>query len=185
MTEAGDAQPGWYPDPDDPSELRYFDGTAWTDHLASSMPPPEPLPAPEPHPTAGDGFGPVGYWKFAIIENNHRFKGRARRAEFWWTMIISFIALWAVAYAAFRLQDPELITVLSIMYMGLLVPSLAVAVRRLHDVGRSGFWLLVYLVPLVGIIALLVFFLTDGDRGPNRFGPSPKYAAAAAVSPDR
>lgn len=54
------------------------------------------------------------------------------------------------------------------------IPSLAVAIRRLHDTDRSGWWLLIGLVPLIGAIVLLVFYLTDGTRGPNRFGPDPK-----------
>ena len=60
----------------------------------------------------------------------------------------------------------------------LLLPGLAVSVRRLHDTGRSGWWLLIGLIPLAGAIVLLVFVCTDSEPGPNRFGPSPKDAVA-------
>ncbi len=62
-----------------------------------------------------------------------------------------------------------------------LLPSLAVAVRRLHDTDRSGWWLLIGLIPLVGGIVLLVFFVLEGTRGPNRHGADPKLVAAGAV----
>lgn len=57
--------------------------------------------------------------------------------------------------------------------LAMLIPWLAVAVRRLHDTGRSGFWLLIMFVPLIGSLVLLVFFIISGTRGPNRFGPDP------------
>jgi uncharacterized membrane protein YhaH (DUF805 family) len=61
-----------------------------------------------------------------------------------------------------------------VLFLGLLVPGLAVGVRRLHDVGRSGWWLLIALVPLAGPIVLLVFACEDGQWEPNQWGPSPK-----------
>lgn len=60
--------------------------------------------------------------------------------------------------------------------LAMLIPWLAVAVRRLHDTGRSGFWLLIMFVPLIGSLVLLVFFIMSGTRGPNRFGPDPVEA---------
>ncbi|MFI7026726.1 DUF805 domain-containing protein [Micromonospora sp. NPDC049900] len=60
------------------------------------------------------------------------------------------------------------------MSVAFLLPSPAVSVRRLHDLGRSGWWLLIGLIPIVGWIVLIVFFVQDGQPGPNRFGPSPK-----------
>lgn len=58
--------------------------------------------------------------------------------------------------------------------MGFIVPSIAVAVRRLHDIGKSGYWYFISLIPFVGGIVMLVFFLTDGTNGPNIYGLSPK-----------
>jgi uncharacterized membrane protein YhaH (DUF805 family) len=65
--------------------------------------------------------------------------------------------------------------------LGLLLPSLAAGVRRLHDTDRSGWWLLIALVPLVGAIVLLVFWVLEGTRGDNRFGPDP-YSAELAYA---
>ena len=62
----------------------------------------------------------------------------------------------------------------ALVSLGLFLPGLAVAVRRLHDVDRSGWWLLLAFVPLIGIIVLIVWWCTEGTRGPNRFGPDPK-----------
>lgn len=59
------------------------------------------------------------------------------------------------------------------MALGLFLPALSVAVRRLHDLDRTGWWYLIILVPLIGLIVLLVFFVTRGTSGPNRFGPDP------------
>ena len=66
--------------------------------------------------------------------------------------------------------------------LALLLPSLAVTARRLHDTDRSAWWILIALIPLIGAIVLLVFLVQDGTPGPNRFGPSPKYDAAPSRS---
>ncbi len=100
------------------------------------------------------------------------FTGRARRSEYWWFALFN-LGLSMVA----AVLDAVLGAPLTqwIVALGLLVPSLAVAVRRLHDIGRSGWWLLITLVPLAGAVILIVFLCTDGERGANRWGPSPKY----------
>jgi len=67
-----------------------------------------------------------------------------------------------------------------IFALGALVPGLAVLWRRLHDTGRSGWWVLIGLVPLVGVIVLIVFLATDGTPGDNRYGPNPKAAPGSA-----
>ncbi len=103
------------------------------------------------------------------------FTGRARRAEYWWFALFNLAASLVAAVIDAAIGFPLFQLVVG---LGLLVPSLAVGVRRLHDTGRSGWWMLIGLVPLVGAIVLLVFFLTDGERGANRWGPSPKYGAA-------
>ena len=102
------------------------------------------------------------------------FTGRARRSEYWWFALFN-LGLSMVA----AVLDAVLGAPLTqwIVALGLLVPSLAVAVRRLHDIGRSGWWLLITLVPLAGAVILIVFLCTDGERGANRWGPSPKYGA--------
>jgi uncharacterized membrane protein YhaH (DUF805 family) len=71
---------------------------------------------------------------------------------------------------------------LSVIYgLAILIPSLAVSVRRLHDIDRSGWWILIALVPLIGGIVLVVFALLEGTAGDNRYGPNPKGATARVV----
>ncbi|PID36282.1 MAG: DUF805 domain-containing protein [Rhodobacterales bacterium] len=114
------------------------------------------------------------------------FSGRATRSEYWW-----FILFYMIAYAALTFVDGALFGSVERLVYGVKVemqvmalsgifalasflPSLGVAVRRLHDTDRSGWWFLIAFVPLIGFIVLLVFFVTDGTRGANRFGPDPK-----------
>jgi uncharacterized membrane protein YhaH (DUF805 family) len=84
--------------------------------------------------------------------------------------LVNFII--GVALSIFdRLIDSP---VLGLIYsLAVLLPSLAVGVRRLHDTGRSGWWLLLGLIPLIGIIILIVWFATEGDRATNQYGPNP------------
>jgi uncharacterized membrane protein YhaH (DUF805 family) len=112
------------------------------------------------------------------------FEGRARRAEYWWFALFS--ALVGIAASILDLAlgtdfDGSFASsglVSLIANLALLLPSLAVAMRRLHDTDRSGWWILIGLIPLIGVIVLLVFFVQDGTPGQNRFVPSPKHHAA-------
>ena len=111
------------------------------------------------------------------------FGGRARRAEYWYfTLFHSLTILLAgvVSYFA-MLAIPALgIILYSIVTFGTILPHLAVSVRRLHDVNRTGWWYLFGFVPLLGAIALLVSLCSDGTRGPNRFGADPKETVSVA-----
>jgi uncharacterized membrane protein YhaH (DUF805 family) len=111
------------------------------------------------------------------------FDGRARRSEYWYFSIVHWLAMLlagVVGYLA-MLASPALgIVLYSIAFFGTLLPHLAVSVRRLHDVNRTGWWYLFGLVPLLGTIALLVWYCTDGTRGPNRFGADPKATVSVA-----
>jgi uncharacterized membrane protein YhaH (DUF805 family) len=115
------------------------------------------------------------HWYVDVLEKYAVFSGRARRTEYWvfylFNVVIS-IALLVVG----RAIDFSLLQVLYALAM--LLPSLAVGVRRLHDVGRSGLWLLIGLIPLVGNIVLLVFFCSDSQPGDNEYGSVPKYIGA-------
>ena len=103
------------------------------------------------------------------------FRGRARRSEFWWFVLFSFLAGLAAGLVDLAIFGSEGIqAVSSLVSLALLVPFLAVAVRRLHDTDRTGWWLLVSFVPIVGTLVLLWFYATRGQDGPNRFGPDPK-----------
>nr|MDT0661353.1 DUF805 domain-containing protein [Micromonospora sp. DSM 115978] len=114
------------------------------------------------------------------------FQGRARRAEYWWFVLFSLLVGIATSILDSALGTDFENSSLSggffnlIANLALLLPSLAVAVRRLHDTDRSGWWILIGLIPLLGAIVLLVFFVKDGTPGQNRFGPSPKYQSYPA-----
>jgi uncharacterized membrane protein YhaH (DUF805 family) len=116
------------------------------------------------------------------------FGGRARRSEYWYLTLFHALAVllaMVVSYLA-MLANPALAIILySFVIFGTLLPHLAVSVRRLHDVNRSGWWYLFGLVPLLGTIVLLVWFCTDGTRGPNRFGADPRATGSEAGSTQR
>ncbi len=100
------------------------------------------------------------------------FEGRARRKEFWF-----FILFYIILSIPFSLIDSLLGTsgILQGLYaLVLLLPGIGLSIRRLHDTGRSGWWLLVGLVPLIGAIVLIIFYVQDSKPGSNQYGPCPK-----------
>ena len=115
---------------------------------------------------------------FIALKKYAVFSGRAQRKEYWLFSLLYFIAYMVglmidIATGSF---DPVMGmgTLSIIISLALFIPALAVGFRRLHDTDRSAWWLLIGLVPLVGVIVLLVFFCLDGSQGENRFGPDPK-----------
>ena len=121
-------------------------------------------------------------WYLAVLKKYAVFSGRARRKEYWmfflFNLLIS-IALTIVDRTTGTLNAAAGMGLLSGLYtLAVLIPSLAVGVRRLHDTGKSGWWLLLLLVPLLGVIVILIFMVTDSEAGENRFGPNPKAATA-------
>ena len=104
----------------------------------------------------------------AALSKSVTWQGRARRAEFWYFQL--FIIMTLVASAILdQLWGTPVLT--AIAWIGLILPSLSVTIRRLHDVDKSGGWFWISLVPFVGGFVLLVFMLLDGTAGANRFGP--------------
>ncbi len=132
---------------------------------------------PEPRRTFGNSVS-ICLRKYAV------FRGRAPRAELWFYVLFNLIlGVVAAILDSSAFHHAAVFTIL--VDLGLLLPSLAVQVRRLHDLDRSGWWLLIGFIPLVGVIVLLVWFCTRGTRGPNRFGPDPlagEFRAAYATS---
>lgn len=115
------------------------------------------------------------------------FQGRARRSEYWcWTLFVTLVTILTL-YAAGAAAQPKSGTPLSgliglgllAFYLAILLPSLAVTVRRLHDSGKSGWWYLLTFLPFGGFV-VLIFTLLDSEPGANRFGPSPKTSGGAA-----
>lgn len=114
----------------------------------------------------------------AALSRYATFSGRARRSEYWW-----FQLFYVLAYLASGAVDARLGAtgaVIALVALGLFLPALAVSVRRLHDVGRSGWWVLISPIPFVGFVVMLAFTCEDSEPGTNRFGPSPKQAQEEA-----
>lgn len=111
-----------------------------------------------------------------VLKNYAVFKGRARRREYWMFELFYFlfgVAAFVIDYVLGFTKDGSGV-ISSIYSLAMLVPSLAVGVRRLHDVNKSGWFTLIVFVPLVGVIWLLVLDCTEGTDGPNQYGPDPK-----------
>ena len=115
-----------------------------------------------------------------VFKKTFNFSDRSRRKEFWmftlWVFIIS-IVLTIVEFATGLVIEPDIGILTTIFSLVILIPSLSVTVRRLHDIGRTGWWLLLGLIPLLGWIALLVLTLLDSESGSNKYGPNPKETA--------
>jgi uncharacterized membrane protein YhaH (DUF805 family) len=120
-------------------------------------------------------------WYTKVLKNYVGFSGRARRTEFW--MFALFNAIIAgVLNVLWRMTDVGVFYWLYVLYaVAVFLPSLAVGVRRLHDTNRSGWWILIGLIPIVGAIVLIVFYATEGTRGPNQYGEDPKGIEAGAA----
>ncbi|EWT02336.1 membrane protein [Intrasporangium oryzae NRRL B-24470] len=107
------------------------------------------------------------------------FSGRARRSEYWFFALFNFLVLMVANFIdrAIGLNS----ALYGVVALALLLPGLAVGVRRLHDTNRSGWFLLLGLIPLVGAIVLIVFCVQDSQAGMNQYGPSPKLVSDDAV----
>lgn len=110
------------------------------------------------------------------------FSGRARRSEYWWFALFAIVVgIVAGGIDTALGSNPTDGTGLvgGLVGLALLLPSLGVAVRRLHDTDRRGWWVLIGIIPLIGTIVLLVFYVSDSNPGSNRFGASPKGYSSA------
>jgi uncharacterized membrane protein YhaH (DUF805 family) len=125
-------------------------------------------------------YNMIDWWKKAFIENYSNFEGRARRSEYWYYVLTNLLIVISgyilIAIAAF-LGGPIILTIALVLLVlwgaANIIPNLAVIVRRLHDTNKSGWWILIGLVPFGGIV-LLVFYCIEGDRGRNDYGEDPK-----------
>ncbi|MEU4271717.1 DUF805 domain-containing protein [Streptomyces sp. NPDC026092] len=115
-------------------------------------------------------------WYLDVLKKYAVFTGRARRQEYWMFVLFNILALIIVAVIDFAIGTYPLLY--AIYALAVLLPGLGVTVRRLHDTGRSGWWILINLVPLVGGIILIVFLATEGNQTDNAYGPNPKLAPA-------
>ena len=128
-------------------------------------------------------------WYVKALKQYVDFSGRARRREYWMFVLVNVVIVIVLSVidtllgtGGFRatagggsFYAANSLGLLSGLYtLAVLLPSIAVTVRRLHDTDRSGWWILLGFIPIIGGIILLVFYVLEGTRGPNRFGPDPK-----------
>jgi uncharacterized membrane protein YhaH (DUF805 family) len=112
-------------------------------------------------------------WYLRVVKDNYaNFKGRARRKEYWMFFLFNMLFVFVAAIIDYILGTFPLIYVIYVL--AVIIPSLAVFIRRLHDIGKSGWWFFIGLIPIIGVIWLLVLLFTDGNPGENSYGPSPK-----------
>ena len=120
----------------------------------------------------------IDWYKKVVFENYANFNGRARRSEYWYfalmNLIILVIATVLDSVLGFNFAPLPYGYLYVLVALATFIPGLAVAVRRLHDVGKSGWFYFIVLIPIVGAIWLLVLFFTEGNKGENQYGSDPK-----------
>jgi len=104
------------------------------------------------------------------------FSTRSSRSEYWWWYLFNILSTYALLFLGGALVNMGMDAGAFLMFIWsiiLIIPSIALAVRRLHDTDRSGWWLLIAIVPLIGWILLIIWYVTEGTSGDNRFGADP------------
>ena len=115
-------------------------------------------------------------WYLGVLKNYAVFRGRACRKEYWMFTLISTTIVILLGFLDGFITDYN---ILSMLYsLAVFIPCIAVAVRRLHDTDRSGWWALIGLIPLIGPIVLIIFLVQDGSASENQYGMSPKRGIA-------
>lgn len=121
-------------------------------------------------------------WYLKVLKQYADFSGRARRKEYWmfvlFNMIFAFVAMIIDSMLNLSFEGIGYGPIYGLYTLVMIIPSLSVVVRRLHDVGKSGWMFLISLIPLVGAIWLLVLIVTDSQEGANKWGENPKETAA-------
>ncbi|WP_299779730.1 DUF805 domain-containing protein [uncultured Formosa sp.] len=114
-------------------------------------------------------------WYLKVVKEHYAdFKGRARRQEYWMFVLINMIISWSLSLFDYVLGTSFFAIISGLYSLAVIIPGIAVSVRRLHDVGKSGWYLLLSLIPIIGWIWLLILMVTDGESGPNNWGDNPK-----------
>ena len=119
-------------------------------------------------------------WYIEVLKKYTEFSGRSRRKEYWYFTLFNIIVtiiMTTIDSALGTLNELTGYGVFNSAYsLAVLLPTIGVGIRRLHDIGKSGWWLLIGLIPLIGAIVLIVFFVKDSQPGENQYGPNPKMA---------
>ena len=120
-------------------------------------------------------------WYLDVLRKYAQFDGRSRRMEYWMFTLINIVIGMAIGFVGGTLHIGTAwgINFLAAVYwIATIIPSVAVSIRRLHDTGRTGWWLLIGFVPFLGFILLVIFALFESDVGTNEYGANPKTAIA-------
>ena len=120
------------------------------------------------------------HWYIDAITNYAVFPGRSRPKAFWMFFLFDIIFIFVFGFVGGMIGSGAVFPLLYLL--ATLIPRLAVMVRRLHDSGHSGWWLLVNAVPFLGPIVVLIFMVMDSDPGKNQYGPNPKAQEVSAES---
>ncbi|MGO9317150.1 MAG: DUF805 domain-containing protein [Terracidiphilus sp.] len=119
-------------------------------------------------------------WYLMVLKKYAEFSGRSRRKELWMFTLFNMLIFIVLEILGIILRENMagkiILGLLAVYALATVIPGLAVCIRRLHDTGRSGWWLFISLVPFVGPIILLVFYVLDSEPGANQYGPNPKGA---------
>ena len=123
------------------------------------------------------------HWYVDVLRKYAVFEGRSRRTEFWMFVLINAI-IQAILNGVQRAADSWVLWLISGLYgLFVLIPGIAVTVRRLHDSNHRGWWWWLWIIPVIGWIWLIVLLCIDSTPGPNRFGPNPKGAQGFGTAP--
>ncbi|MFN1650048.1 DUF805 domain-containing protein [Vibrio rotiferianus] len=118
-------------------------------------------------------------WYYKVILNYTNFNGRARRQEYWYFTLVNVLVnlvMGIIDRAIGSATQMDNFGFFGVIYaLFIMIPSIAVTVRRLHDSGRTGWWALIAFVPVIGILVLLYFLIQDSEEGSNQYGANPKY----------
>ena len=113
-------------------------------------------------------------WYLEPLKKYAVFSGRARRKEYWMFILFNMVIFFVLGLIEGFAGSPGVLG--GIYGLAVLIPTIAVFVRRLHDTNRSGWWWLISFIPLIGAVVLLVFMVQDSQPGENQYGPNPKAA---------
>ena len=120
-------------------------------------------------------------WYLKVLKQYADFKGRARRKEYWMFLLFHLIFVFALVFLMLFSENTSdespnmvLIIILALYFLATIVPSIAVTVRRLHDIGKSGSWYFISFIPYIGGFWLLILTCMDSENKPNKWGENPK-----------
>ena len=121
-------------------------------------------------------------WYLEVLKKYAEFNGRARRKEYWMFVLFNTIVAFSIVLLGLILSgisnNDSILSIFIGVYvlylLAVIIPSISVGVRRLHDIGKSGWWMLISFIPIIGGIWLFILTVTEGNSGVNKYGSNPK-----------